>query len=439
MADAIQLALSFITNAFSYSFKAAPIVAIVLVVYYLFYSRGIRLQKKYLRNLNWRVYEIKIPKENIRTPKAMEHVFASLYSMDISIHWEETWITTGKLNNRMSLEIAGSSDGGVRFYVRAPEKLRNIIESSFFSQYPNAEIVETEDYTKELPPDLPNDEYNLWGVEFILKKPDYFPIRTYTYFFEETARKEEEARVDPISVIVELMSNLKEGEHIWMQILIRPSSEKWKEEGKKAIEAMATGQKAKTQKNFIGAMVEETFHFLRNLIKAPFELPDWPEDKKEEQKTFRLYSPVETDRMKAVGNKISKQGYTTTIRQVYIAKMDAYNSGITTALMGASRLYADNNLNWLGPAKATWTMKPRFFFRKYLLQMRKKNIYKNYLNRSFPETRYFIHRDLYHLPVLNLEELASIYHLPVSTIVEGTGLRPVKAVKGAPPPNLPIG
>jgi hypothetical protein len=435
MADAIQLALSFITNAFSYSFKAAPIVAIALVVYYLFYSRGIRLQKKYLRNLDWRVYEIKIPKENIRTPKAMEHVFASLYSMDVSVHWEETWITTGKLNYRMSLEIAGSPDGGVRFYARAPKRLRNIIESSFFSQYPNAEIVETEDYTKELPPDLPNDEYNLFGVEFILKKEDHFPIRTYTYFFEESARKEEEARVDPISVIVELMSDLKEGERLWMQIIIKPDEGKWMEKGRKAIKEMATGEKKKPKKN----LIDESFHFLLNLIKAPFELPDWPGDTKEEQKIFRLYSPVETDRMKAVGNKISKRGYKTTIRAIYIDRRESYTMGKVYALMGASRLYADDNSNWLAPAKETWTMKPRFFFRKYFLMARKKQIYKNYLSRSFPEMKYFIHHDLYHIPIFNLEELASIYHPPVSKLVEGTGLRPVKAVKGAPPPNLPIG
>jgi hypothetical protein len=438
MADAIQFALSFITNAFSYSFKAAPIVAGVLALYYLFYRRAINLQKNYLRNLDWRVYEIKIPKDNVRTPKVMENVFASLYSMDISVHWEETWITTGKLNYRMSLEIAGSKDEGVRFYARAPKKLRNIIESSFFSQYPDAEIVETEDYTKELPPDLPNDEYNLFGVEFGLKNEDYFPIRTYTYFFEETARKEEESRIDPISVIVELMSNLKEGERLWMQVLITPSGNKWQNEGRKAISEMASGKEKKAKKNFIGSIVEESFHFIRNLIKAPFELPDWPEDKKEEQKTFRLYSPVETDRMKAVGNKISKRGYKTTIRTIYIDKKESYTTANAYALMGASRLYADDNSNWLVPAKAVWTMKPRFFFRKYLLRMRKKNIYKNYLKRSFPETRYFIHRDLYHLPILNFEELASIYHPPVSKIVGGTGLRPIKAVKGAPPPNLPI-
>jgi len=438
MSEAIKLVLSFLTNAFSYSLKTAPIVAGLVLLFAYLYRRAIRLQINYLRGLDWRIFELHIPKDNIRTPKAMENVLASLYSMDVSINWEETWLFTGKLNYRMSLELAGSKEDGVRFYLRAPKKFRNFLESSFFSQYPNVEIVETEDYIKRLPPDLPNEEFDLWGVEFILKKPVYFPIRTYTYFFEETARKEEEARIDPISTMVELMSGLKDGEHIWMQVLIKPAGNQWKEDGQKAINEMAVGKKPEAKKGLIGGIFDGIYHFLRNLIKAPFELPDWPEEKKEEQKFFRLYSPLENDRMKAIENKIAKQGYVTTIRQIYIAKREVYNSGIVNALMGTSRLYADNNSNWLAPAKSTWTMKPLFFFRRYLLMRRKKWIYENYRSRSFPEVKLFPHMDLYPLPVLNLEELASVYHPPVSKIVEGPGLRPIKAIKGAPPSNLPI-
>jgi len=44
-----------------------------------------------------------------------------------------------------SLEIA-SLEGVIHFYIRIETKLRERVEAAIYSQYPNVEIIEAEDY-----------------------------------------------------------------------------------------------------------------------------------------------------------------------------------------------------------------------------------------------------------------------------------------------------
>ena len=62
-----------------------------------------------------------------------------------------------------------------------------MIESAIYSQYPDIEIVEAEDYVDALPSVLPNKVYDLWGNNFILAKPNAYPIQTYPFL--RTSRK----------------------------------------------------------------------------------------------------------------------------------------------------------------------------------------------------------------------------------------------------------
>src|SRR5690606_5401440 len=72
----------------------------------------------------------------------------------------------------------------------------------------------------------------VFGSEFVLSKPSYVPIRTFSQFEDPTS---EFPFKDPISAVLEVMSSLKSGENLWLQILITPTDDSWKSEGERTM------------------------------------------------------------------------------------------------------------------------------------------------------------------------------------------------------------
>ena len=124
-----------------------------------------------------------------------------------------------------SLEIA-SIDGQVHFYIRTPSRVKGLIETQMYAQFPQVQVKEVEDYTLAVDKITPDSKWNLWGCEFKLKKPDAFPIRTYIDYGLDKDPKEE-YKVDPISPVVELFGSITKGEQMWMQIVITPSKKEY--------------------------------------------------------------------------------------------------------------------------------------------------------------------------------------------------------------------
>ena len=91
--------------------------------------------------------------------------------------WYEKW-WEGHFQKTLSLEII-SIGGDIRFILKVPAPVRNLVESSIYAQYPEIEIVEVEDYTKNVPQDIPNDKWDLWGCDYETIKPDIYPISVY--------------------------------------------------------------------------------------------------------------------------------------------------------------------------------------------------------------------------------------------------------------------
>jgi hypothetical protein len=161
--------------AFKYIYIGMPIwlPAIFLVLLFkawLYYKRTQFWQKE-----GSVLLEIKLPREIMKSPLAMEVVLGAFHQPG----GEGTWIDRiwkGQTRSWFSLEIA-SIGGNIRFFIWTKPKHRNVIEAQIYSQYPGVEIYEAEDYTK---PFYYNPEINnLWACEFKLTKPDPFPIKTY--------------------------------------------------------------------------------------------------------------------------------------------------------------------------------------------------------------------------------------------------------------------
>ncbi len=379
-------------------------------------------KKKFIKNIEWKFLEIKVPRNIEKTIKAMEQVFTGFHGIlrPDKIKWHERAFS-GIIQEWLSLEIVGFK-GNVYFFIKTPEKFRNLAEAQIYAQYPGAEIKEAEDFFDFLPASLPNKEFDVWGTEIILAKEDGYPIRTHPYFEES----QEEKRLDPLSVITETIAKLDKDEIIWLQFLIRPVRDEWKTKAQDLINKLS-GRVAK-KRNWLNEIVT----FIRNLVIAPFEHPTWPDEKSEAKESplqFRLTSG-ERDVIEAIENKVAKLGFEGGIRFLYCDKATAFTRSNIATVISVFRQFNTQNLNSLKPNKKTMTkvsfLKPFFRTRReYLL---KKEFFKKYKEREF----------LKKASVFNTEELATIFHFP-TIMVEAPTLRMVEARKGEPPANLPIG
>jgi len=187
--------------------------------------------------------EVKIPKDVTKSIKAMEQVFAGFHgAVHSSPNWRERWIE-GEFLLGLSLEIV-SIEGKIHFYIRLPEVYRQQIESIIYSQYPNAEISLVDDYTKFVPQDIPNKNWDIWGADFINTKDECYPIKTYQEF-EVESEKNEEKKIDPLSIFLESLSSLGPDEQIWFQVRIKPVLSKdnsWQKKGKELVDKLAKRQ-----------------------------------------------------------------------------------------------------------------------------------------------------------------------------------------------------
>src|SRR3989344_9000605 len=177
------------------------------------------IQQDFISGIDFVLLEIVPPRDVLRSPKAMElFITNALYHFSYKGGKEEYWQGAGCF--WFSLEIA-SLEGQVHFYLRTPTRVKSLVETQMYGQFPQAQIREAEDYTLAVDKITADSKYNLWGCEFKYTKPDAYPLRTYVDFGLEKD-PEEEYKVDPISPVIELFGSIGKGEQMWMQIVITP-------------------------------------------------------------------------------------------------------------------------------------------------------------------------------------------------------------------------
>lgn len=404
-----------------------PIPIALIIIF-----RGWWLSSKinqYINSIEWALLEIRIPKDNLKSIKSMEQVFASLHGIySQGIKRRERWFR-GRVEDWLSLEISGFAQG-VHFYIRTPKKYRKLVEAAFFSQYPDAEIEDVEDYTRLLPRDLPNEEFDIWGTDYVLARDDAYPIKTYPNF--EQVLQFEELSIDPLATITEVVSNLKNDELIWLQLLARPIGPEWVSRAKGAVDEL-TGKKSGGK-----GLMDSTTEFTRNLVRAPIIHPEWAEGAAPSPPE-RL-TPGKQDTVKAVEGKMSKLAFEAILRFIYIDKKSEFSGENVTAVAGAINQFAAMNLNAFKPNMKTITIitkVPRLFNRARNLWHRKKWLYYHYLNRDIAQPSPFRYPLKLQTAILNTEELATVYHPPLATVTAAK-LRVLETRKGEPPVNLPI-
>lgn len=351
----------------------------------------------------------------------MEQVFSAVYGiysfgfrlfqMYLEGHLHEDWI---------SFELVGFA-GGVHFYIRTPSAYRNIVESSIYAQYPDAEVHEVSDYMDIYPRTLPNKTYDIWGTDYHLSRANAYPIQTYEYFEEISP----ERRLDPIAAITEVMSKLKNDEMIAIQIFVSPTGDEWKKEAE-VLRDKLVGRKKPETKTFRGAILL----FAKNLFQAPIQHPEWPEEpKKDESGKLAAMTSGEKDIVEAIEKKISRLGFDTNIRFMFIDKRESFTRSHIGAVMATFHQFNTQNLNGLRPNIDTMTIIRGNIklFKDTRLWYKKRKLWEAFKRLYWPQKT----------SVLNVEELATLYHFP-SIVVEAPLLRRLGAKKGEPPAGLPV-
>ena len=396
VAGALVLAPFWLTVGLSY----------VLLKVWVYYARA-----KYLKKQEYVLLEVKLPQEILKTPLAMELVLSGLHQKTGETTWYDR-IILGKVRPYFSLELA-SFEGQVKFFIRTRTFTRNIVEAQVYAQYPNVELHEVPDYTSYVLYDRDEShvDWSMWGCEFELSKEDVYPIKTYVDYGLDKSVREETEKIDPITPMLEFLGSLGKGEQAWFQILIRMNKGKedktthWKRDLRKEAESAVEiiMEKYRGEKDDDGSVEPST--------------PMTPFDKKA---------------IEAINKRQSKHIFDCGMRGIYLAHSDKFKAENIPALVGVVKQYSSPDLNGFLPKNTTDTKYPWQDYKDILTSKKKLRLFTGYRRRSWffapHERKPFI---------LNVEELATIFHFPGGVAQTPTFGR-IDSKKAEPPINLPV-
>ena len=324
---------------------------------------------------------LEIPKANDKSELAAEQLFASLHGI-LRDH-EELKLNNG-IQEHLSFEIA-SVNGQIRFYAWVPRPLRSFVEGQIYSQYPTVQIRQAdEDYVAH-----EFEHAVIYSSEITLTDNEMLPIKTFQNF-----------EVDPLAGITGALAKLETtNEEIWIQILARPIEDDWH----KSSERWIKGVKDSQSSIFGGG---GGLSWLGQLLGALWQPPEPGSGS-----AVKELSDRDKTRVSEAEKKATKLGYQVKIRLAYLGESTANAHLRMQAIVGTFKQFNSTNLNGFKMSKASF---------------RKEDLAK-YRNRTFDDGGY----------ILNIEELASVFHLP-HTNVETPNVVWASSKTAEPPSKLPI-
>ncbi|MDD4661960.1 MAG: hypothetical protein PHG24_01620 [Candidatus Pacebacteria bacterium] len=377
-------------------------------------------------NVSRTLLEIKFPREMLKPLRVMEDVFSVIWgAMYDPPNMKEAYFE-GKFLLSLSLEIV-SLEGVPHFYMRIPTMGRKLIEGAIYAQYPNVEITDADDYTRRVPYNLPNKDWDLWGCNFMPVKEDIYPIKTYKKFFEGGMDSPyEEKRMDPITDLIESFTKIGKGEQLWFQIIISSADDDandYVKRGKALVNDLSKRPKPKQDKSLFEKMVDVFLGKTEEAKKEENLLP--PE---------MFLTSGEREVVAAIEEKVSKLGYNCSLRSVYVARRENFFSPNKILPLAYMNQFGSKNLNNLVPWKRTITkIQAPDFFQERRVNIRKRDLFTRYVNRDSAFSPYGGGRCF-----LNIEEIATLYHFPGLNVAPTAQLERLEIKKAPPPPTLPV-
>lgn len=325
---------------------------------------------------------LEIPRANEKQELAAEQLFASLHGI---LRDKRELRMTGGLQEHISFEIAAINKL-IRFYVWVPKHLQNFVEGQIYAQYPTVQIhTLDEDYTKR------EFEHSVvYTSELTLTDNEMLPIKTFQSF-----------EVDPLAGITATLAKLEDSsEEVWIQVLVRPIADDWHKRASAFANRVRNGQG-----NF--DLVSGGGKYLLQALEALWKPP--------EQGAGSSSAPELSERDKTRISEIEKKsvklGYQVKIRIAYLGDNQPIAKQRMQALVGTFKQFNSTNLNGFRMSSASFN---REEIEKY-------------------RARFFIDRGY----ILNIEELASVFHLP-HTNVETPNIVWASNKTAEPPAKLPV-
>ncbi len=328
---------------------------------------------------------LEIPKTNDKSELAAEQLFASLHGI---LRDKNELRQTGGIQEHLSFEIA-SVNGQIRFYVWVPKALQSFVEGQIYSQYPTVQIhTAEEDYVSH-----ERRHSVIYTSEITLTGSEFLPIKTFQSF-----------EVDPLAGITGTLAKLEStGEELWVQILARPIPDEWHKASDSWIKTLKTG-------NPFAFLTGEGFNlkWIGGLFEALYKPPEGGTGG---TATPKELSDRDKTRITEAEKKATKLGYQVKIRLAYLGESTTNAKLRMQAIVGTFKQFNSTNLNGFVMTKTSF----------------KKEDLAAYRARLFNDRGY----------ILNIEELASVFHLP-HTNVETPNIVWASTKTAEPPAKLPI-
>jgi hypothetical protein len=426
-----------------------PFIIAIILGYLAFKVWLHYIRQDFISGIEWILLEVVPPRDVERSPEAME-----LFLTNGLYHWsnkggrEEFW--QGAVWFWFSLEIV-SIEGQVHFYIRIPSRLRSLVETQMYAQYPQAQVKLVDDYTLAVDHFSPHSAWKGWGCEWKLIKPEAYPIKTYKDFGLDE-NPDEEFKIDPIAPVIEFFGSLGKGEQAWTQIVITPAKKTWKTPG-----------------TWFGThdWVVESREQILKMLK-----PYTRVQKGLDERTALEIRPPDhlKNALKAMNEKTGKLGFEVGMRTMYITRKEDWNMNNRRNIRLIFRQYAKPDCNeiWrfnstqgdalgsgilgLSPAQVEvlanrmlHEYRERGF---YHLPMRHHLLSETAFHNMMPipilQQIFMWIVKMFFLPyfhhqtyVLNVEEIATLWHFP-GQILKVPTLERIESKEASPPPNLPV-
>lgn len=358
-------------------------IPIVLVLAFLTWRNWKKVEA--LQEVESDLLILEIPKTNDKQELAAEQLFASLHGI---LRDKSELKANNGVQEHLSFEIA-SVNGQIRFYTWVPKTLRSFVESQIYSQYPTVQIRDAEeDYVAH-----ERQHSVVHTTEITLSENDVLPIKTFTNF-----------EVDPLAGITGTLAKLEStGEEIWVQILVKPIADGWHKRSESWIKSVR-GEQVSVFGGGGGGV-----KWLAGLFEAFWQPPE--QGKSGGSETKKELSERDKTRISEAEKKATKLGYQVKIRLAYLGESTVSAKQRMQAIVGTFKQYNSTNLNGFKATNASF----------------KKEDLAKYRQRQFGLNGF----------ILNIEELASVYHLP-HTNVETPNIVWASSKTAEPPAKLPI-
>lgn len=401
-------------------------------------------QTEYNKNMPTVVLRVAVSKLNERGPMVAEQIFSSLHG--IKRNYSFFGFLSGQTMPRISVEIANVNNK-IQFFIWAPRKFKNVVESQIYAQYPDVEIEEVEDYSKQAfavyrnqvekleaaidnpsnPQNLPTlykptsrDERYAVTAEFQFINADMYPIKRYTQFEDKLTR----LATEPLAGVTATLSKLNAtDEQAWIQITMEPVGDWWRQRAIKCLKIVTNGIFANSP--FLSGKATNAYlarGFWNRFWYIPSYIFFWiirggrlgalsaveQGLKQEMSSTHDREDPVS-----AAVNKVTRLSYGVNIRVVYLPRRENIDLAELklNEIAGSFEQFTLPNLNGLNISR---------------MNSANAQILKRYQQRAVIDPM-----------IMNVEELATLYHMP-SKDVGTPNVFWVNSRKLEPPHNLPV-